>query len=52
MSELLSGPHGFHILPYKPVASQIYLLSLSVYSSSACIINNRAKTLDDAKVHN
>ena len=48
MSDLLSVHLVFIVLPYKPVASQIYLYP----QCSACIIDNKAKTLDDTKVHN
>ena len=48
MSDLLSRPHGFHSAAIQASSH----VSLSLPSGSACIIDNKAKTLDDTEVHN
>ena len=50
MSDPLSGHMASIELPYKPVAR--FTFSLSGPSSSAWIVDYKAKTLDEAKVHN
>ena len=49
MSDLLSGHMAFIVLPHKPVVR--FTFSLNAHSSSACIIDHKPKTFNDAKVN-
>ena len=49
MSDLLSSHLASIVLPYKPVDR--FTSSPSIPLSSACIVDYKAKALDDAKVY-